>query len=107
MLERTGLLHFLLVNEIQLITMLFKLDFSENHREKNDVIRFPFYLGIISMSIVAYLIQHWRTLSQVTSGIGVLLLPIMLFVPESPRWLVAKQKFEEADHVIHKIVIGT
>ena len=59
------------------------------------------------MSIVAYLIQHWRTLSQVTSGIGVLLLPIMLFVPESPRWLVAKQKFEEADHVIHKIVIGT
>ena len=59
------------------------------------------------MSIVAYLIQHWRTLSQVTSGLGVLLLPIMLFVPESPRWLVAKQKFEEADHVIHKIVIGT
>ena len=105
MLERTGLLHFLLVNKIQPITRLFKLDFHD-HREGNAVILFPF-LGIISMSIVAYLIQHWRTLSQVTSGIGVLLLPIMLFVPESPRWLVAKQKFEEADHVIHKIVIGT
>ena len=104
MLERTGRLHFLLVNKIESITRLFKLDFD--HREGNVVILFPF-LGIISMSIVAYLIQHWRTLSQVTSGIGVLMLPIMLFVPESPRWLVAKQKFEEADHVIHKIVIGT
>ena len=57
-------------------------------------------------SAVAYFIQHWRVLAQVQSGIGVLLLPIMLFVPESPRWLVAKQKYEQADHVIHKIVIG-
>ena len=57
-------------------------------------------------SAVAYFIQHWRVLSQVQSGIGVLLLPIMLFVPESPRWLVAKQKYEQADHVIHRIVIG-
>ena len=63
-------------------------------------------IGIMTMSIMAYLIQHWRILSQVTSGIGVLLLPIMMFVPESPRWLVAKQKYEQADHVIHKIVIG-
>ena len=57
-------------------------------------------------SAVAYFIQHWRVLAQVQSGIGVLLLPIMLFVPESPRWLVAKQKYEQADLVLHKIVLG-
>ena len=65
-----------------------------------------FMTGIMTFSIVAYFIQHWRVLAQVQSGIGVLLLPIMLFVPESPRWLVAKQKYEQADLVIHKIVIG-
>ena len=63
-------------------------------------------IGIMTMSFIAYLIQPWRTLCQVTSGIGVVLLPIMLFVPESPRWLIVKQKYEEADQVIHKIAIG-
>ena len=58
------------------------------------------------MTLVAYLIQHWRTLSVVTSVLGLIPLLIILFVPESPRWLVAKQKYEQADHVIHKIVIG-
>ena len=58
------------------------------------------------MSVFAYLIPQWRTLSIVTSVLGLGPLILMLFVPESPRWLIAKQKYEQADHVIHKIVIG-
>ena len=60
----------------------------------------------MTMSVFAYLIPQWRTLSIVTSVLGLGPLILMLFVPESPRWLIAKQKYEQADHVIHKIVIG-
>ena len=75
--------------------MFFKTDvFKSQGTGSHEILIF---LGIMIFSAVAYFIQHWRVLAQVQSGIGVLLLPIMLFVPESPRWLVAKQKYEHAD----------
>ena len=58
------------------------------------------------MSIVAYFVQGWRALSITTSALGLLPLFLLVFVPESPRWLVAKQKYDQADHVIRKIAIG-
>ncbi len=58
------------------------------------------------MTLMAYFIQGWRALSVTIPALGLPPLFLLLFVPESPRWLVAKQKYEQADHVLEKIVRG-
>jgi OCT family organic cation transporter-like MFS transporter 4/5 len=51
------------------------------------------------VGLLAFLIQDWRDL-QITLGILVFLLVGLYFVlPESPRWLIAQRKYDEAKKV--------
>jgi len=55
----------------------------------------------ISILICAYLLRNWRTVMQVISA-PMLLAPLALyFLPESPRWLIAKGRLDEA-----KVLLG-
>ena len=51
---------------------------------------------------MAYLIQDWHNL-QMTIAIVVFSMSLLwFFIPESPRWLIAKGRYEEAKKIITK-----
>lgn len=59
--------------------------------------------GLMLLSGLTYLIRNWRYLSLTTS------LPFFLYffywfvLPESPRWLLSKGKFEDAARILEKL----
>ena len=62
----------------------------------------PYALGEIVLAMFGYLIQQWQTLQIVLSVIVLCLSVAWFFVPESPRWLIAKDRRTEAFVVLNK-----
>ena len=65
-----------------------------------------FSLFIVVMSALAYQLQHWRQLTMAISALGAPLLAINLLIPESPRWLLSKNRSKEAIKVVEGIATG-
>ena len=65
---------------------------------------FAFFIVVISA--LAYQLQHWRQLTMAISALGAPLLAINLLIPESPRWLLSKNKNKEAIKVVEGIAAG-
>jgi len=65
-----------------------------------------FSLFIVVMSALAYQLQHWRQLTMAISALGAPLLAINLLIPESPRWLLSKNRNKEAIKVVEGIATG-
>ena len=65
-----------------------------------------FALFIVVMSALAYQLQHWRQLTMAISALGAPLLAINLLIPESPRWLLSKNRNKEAIKVVEGIAAG-
>ncbi|CAB3250102.1 unnamed protein product [Arctia plantaginis] len=75
-----------------------------NYRSFVTVMTCVFYtLGLILLSLVTYLLRDWRNLALATS------LPFFFYylywfvLPESPRWLLMREKLEEANNVLKTI----
>lgn len=62
----------------------------------------PFGIGNSVMAIVAYFFREWREFHLVLSGCSALLIVYIWFVPESPRWLLATGRKQEAAKVLQK-----
>ncbi|XP_075225827.1 beta-alanine transporter [Lycorma delicatula] len=60
-------------------------------------------LGLVALAGVVYLVRDWRQLALATS------VPFLTFflywwvLPESPRWLLARGRFEEAEKILRKM----
>merc|ERR1719186_2497796 len=65
-----------------------------------------FAVGNVIFAVIAYYVQHWRTLTCLISILGLPLLSYHFFIPESPRWLLAKNRVGEARKVIEDIAHG-
>lgn len=52
------------------------------------------------VGLVAYYKQDWQTLQQIMSGLVLGMLLLWYFIPESPRWLLSKNKHVEAISVL-------
>ena len=65
-----------------------------------------FSINIVLMSFIAYQIPHWRQLTLAISALGAPLLVIIMITPESPRWLLSKNKKKEALKVLSDIAAG-
>ena len=52
------------------------------------------------VALIAYYVQHWDTLQQVLSGIVLGMILLWYLMPESPRWLLSKNKYQEAIKVL-------
>ncbi|XP_071841267.1 organic cation transporter protein-like isoform X1 [Apostichopus japonicus] len=63
-----------------------------------------FAIGYYLIAGIAYLIPNWRIVQLVISlpYIPVLILAL-IFVPESPRWLISNKRFESAENIFRKI----
>ncbi|KAF5284077.1 hypothetical protein FQA39_LY17126 [Lamprigera yunnana] len=65
----------------------------------------PFGLGNTLMAVLAYFVREWRTLQLILFTISALYMCYYWLIPESPRWLLATGKKEEAIAVLEKAAI--
>ncbi|XP_069129239.1 organic cation transporter protein-like isoform X2 [Argopecten irradians] len=61
-----------------------------------------FALGIMALSGMAYFIRHWKHLELACAVPCVFFLFYYWLLPESPRWLITKQRFSEAKKILRK-----
>lgn len=59
-------------------------------------------IGFSMLSFLAYLIRDWRYLMLTVSLPGLPLLLCWWIIPESPRWLIAKNRLDEAHELLMK-----
>ncbi|XP_064620349.1 solute carrier family 22 member 15-like isoform X2 [Lineus longissimus] len=60
--------------------------------------------GYLIMALTAWRLVTWRYLALATGLMGApLILGIVLFVPESIRWLIQKGRFDEAEKIIREM----
>lgn len=68
-----------------------------NYRSFVTVMTCTFYtFGLMMLAGITYFIRDWRLLSLVTSVPFLLYFLYILVMPESPRWLLAEDRLEEA-----------
>ncbi|WAR09240.1 LOW QUALITY PROTEIN: ORCT-like protein, partial [Mya arenaria] len=60
------------------------------------VIEYFFALGLVILAGVGYLLREWRYIEMVAA------FPNILFLPESPRWLLSKGRVQEAEVILRK-----
>ncbi|XP_018051183.1 PREDICTED: carcinine transporter isoform X2 [Atta colombica] len=72
-----------------------------NYRSFVTVMTCTFYtLGLCMLAGVTYLIRDWRTLAMTTSVPFLIYFFYWWFLPESPRWLLAKGRLSEANDIL-------
>ncbi|XP_067006278.2 carcinine transporter [Anabrus simplex] len=59
-----------------------------------------FALGMSLLALLGYLLRDWFTLSLATSVPFVLLFSYYWIIPESPRWLLSKNRIDEAEEIV-------
>ncbi|KAJ8673336.1 hypothetical protein QAD02_004598, partial [Eretmocerus hayati] len=52
------------------------------------------------LALLSYLLRHWYTLSLAISVPFVLLFSYYWIIPESPRWLLSKNRIDEAEEIV-------
>jgi OCT family organic cation transporter-like MFS transporter 4/5 len=62
--------------------------------------QFPFGIGAALLPIIAYFIRSWKSLQLAISVPCCLLGLYYFFVPESPRWLMAEGRIDEAIKIL-------
>ncbi|XP_071449485.1 carcinine transporter [Hetaerina americana] len=75
-----------------------------NYRSFVTVMTCLFYtLGMIVLAGITYMVRNWVQLALVTSTPFLLYFGYWWFLPESPRWLLAKGRFEEASAILETL----
>nr|KAI8729344.1 organic cation transporter protein-like isoform X1 [Biomphalaria glabrata] len=59
-----------------------------------------FGIGIILLPVMAYFLRDWKTLQLAASAWVIVFVLYYWCVPESPRWLISKKRFTEADAIL-------
>ncbi|CAF3355785.1 unnamed protein product [Rotaria socialis] len=67
------------------------------------VIKYFFALGELLLLSFAVTIRTWRTLNAVLAVVPVPFIFFYFILPESPRWLVSEQRYDEAELIFHHI----
>lgn len=62
----------------------------------------PFNLGHLSLALFGYLLRDWRYFQLAISLPPIILVSYFWFLPESPRWLLAVGRTEDAVKVLEK-----
>ncbi|XP_026827234.1 carcinine transporter isoform X3 [Ooceraea biroi] len=75
-----------------------------NYRSFVTVMTCTFYtMGLCMLAGVTYLIRDWRTLAITTSAPFLIYFFYWWFLPESPRWLLAKGRLSEANDILETL----
>ncbi|XP_057338049.1 organic cation transporter protein-like isoform X2 [Microplitis mediator] len=79
-------------------------EITKSHRKNvfGAIIDSMFTIGSLILISIAYFLLDWRHLQLVLSSFTVALIILIWFVPESPRWLISKNRHDEAQKIIEK-----
>ncbi|XP_076389828.1 organic cation transporter 1 isoform X1 [Megachile rotundata] len=67
------------------------------------VISMFFASAMSLLALLGYLLRHWFALSLATSVPFVLLFSYYWIIPESPRWLLSKNRIDEAEVIVQRM----
>ncbi|GIY03151.1 hypothetical protein CEXT_594511 [Caerostris extrusa] len=60
-------------------------------------------VGLCILPLIAYLSKNWIVLGSASISLALLMYGYWKFLPESPRWLVSREKYKEATAVLMKV----
>ncbi|XP_033741882.1 organic cation transporter protein-like [Pecten maximus] len=66
------------------------------------VIEYFFSLGLMFLAGISYFARHWYYINIICSAPAILFVFYWWLIPESPRWLISKQRYEEANTILQK-----
>ncbi|OWF45912.1 organic cation transporter protein-like [Mizuhopecten yessoensis] len=66
------------------------------------VIEYFFSIGLMTLAGVSYFARHWYYINIICSAPAVLFILYWWLISESPRWLISRQRYEEANKVLQK-----
>ncbi|KAI4805781.1 hypothetical protein KUCAC02_010378 [Chaenocephalus aceratus] len=61
--------------------------------------------AMLLLPVNAYLVRSWRPLSLTMAVPGLACLPLWWLIPESPRWLVSRGRFQEAELLLRSAAL--
>lgn len=69
---------------------------------------FPISL-MLTAQVGAFIVPHygWKWIFLIGGAAGLLILPLFFTLKESPRWLISKGKFDEAERIIEEMEAST
>ncbi|XP_015914844.2 organic cation transporter 1-like [Parasteatoda tepidariorum] len=76
---------------------------STKRTNMNGIFNLGYTAGLCTLPLIAYFSRHWITFGLVTSLVSVPLLLYWKFLPESPRWLVSQERYNEAAVILSGI----
>ncbi|CAL1289262.1 unnamed protein product [Larinioides sclopetarius] len=85
------------------LVIVLELVGPENRGLVNAIPNLSWAVGLSILPLIAYLSRHWVILGFACTSLAVLMLGYWKFLPESPRWLVSHQKYEEAANTLMRI----
>ncbi|KAK1903459.1 Solute carrier family 22 member 5 [Dissostichus eleginoides] len=66
---------------------------------------FVYVIATLLLPVTAYLVSSWRHLSLTMAVPGLACLPFWWLIPESPRWLVSRGRFQEAELLLRSAAL--
>ncbi|XP_052244559.1 organic cation transporter protein-like isoform X1 [Dreissena polymorpha] len=66
------------------------------------IINFFWCFGLYALCLIAFLVRSWYPLQLALACPSVILILHIWLLPESPRWLMSKGRFQEANRILHK-----
>ncbi|GIY42631.1 solute carrier family 22 member 3, partial [Caerostris darwini] len=75
----------------------------EMRARMNGIVNISWTLGLCILPLLAYFSRSWVTLGLATSSVTIIFLLYYTFLPESPRWLVSQERYEEAAAILYQI----
>ncbi|GIX80788.1 organic cation transporter 1, partial [Caerostris extrusa] len=69
----------------------------------NGIVNISWTIGLCILPLLAYFSRSWVTLGLATSSVTIIFLFYYTFLPESPRWLVSQERYEEAAAILYQI----
>lgn len=69
----------------------------------NGIANMSWTFGLCFLPLLAWLTRDWVTLGLVTSSVTVIFFGFYRLLPESPRWLVGQERYDEAAAILTEI----
>lgn len=84
--------------------LLIELTTKDFYTIVSNINLYMFVVGELVVLPIAYVSRNWHTLLIVNAAYSVVVLVMIIFLlPESPRYLVEKRRYKEADEIFKKI----
>ncbi|KAF8794656.1 Solute carrier family 22 member 3 like protein [Argiope bruennichi] len=69
----------------------------------NGIVNISWTVGLCFLPLLAYFSRSWVTLGLLTSSVTLIFFLYYTFLPESPRWLVSQERYDEAATILYQI----